>query len=92
MSNKTSFPKDPDAVVDFKWDWSRWLKTDVIADATVTADQPGLQLNSVTHDDKTVTIWTAGGTKDRNYLLTCEIVTAGGRTENSTITIRVRGK
>ena len=32
-----NFTKDPDAVLDYEFDWSAWLGTDTIATHTVTA-------------------------------------------------------
>ena len=34
-----SYIKDPDAVLDYQWNWATWLPTgDTIASATVTAE------------------------------------------------------
>jgi hypothetical protein len=52
----TTHTKDPDAVLDYVWDWGLWLDPgDTIVDHTVTAD-PGITVAS--------SITTVGGRTD----------------------------
>jgi hypothetical protein len=85
-----TFYKDPDAVVDFAIDWSDWLPTgDTIS--TSTWDVPaGLTEDSETESTTLTTVWLSGGTAGQDYNITNQIVTAGGRTDDRTITIKVR--
>lgn len=86
-----TFRKDPDAVLDYKFDWSTWLPTgDTIATATVTAST-GLTVDSssITDSGASVTAWLSGGTVGAIYTLTCRIVTDQGRTEDRAISIRI---
>jgi hypothetical protein len=82
------FEKDPDAVLDYTVDWSTWLGADTISTSTWTVPT-GITEDSETEDTTTTTIWLSGGTVGAQYELVNEIVTAAGRTENRTITIRV---
>ncbi len=85
-----SYIKDPDAVLDYQWDWTAWLPDDdTIASATVTADT-GLTVDSSTDTATTVTAWLSGGTAGQSYGVTCHVVTADGREDDRTITILVR--
>lgn len=84
------FIKDPDAVLDFSWDWSDWLSpiSDTIASQT-------FQLSGITKDSHSqiggvVTAFLSGGTAGALATATCRIVTAGGRTDDRTIYIRIK--
>ena len=85
-----SYIKDPNAVLDYQWDWSAWLPDDdTIASATVTAES-GLTVDSSSNADATVTAWLSGGTVGESYDVTCRVVTADGRTDDRTITLLIR--
>ena len=86
--------KDPQAVKDYKFDWSLWLATgDAISDHTITADT-GLTVDSssITDANTSVTVWLSGGTVGANYNVTCQVETAGGRTDERTMKFYVRNQ
>ena len=83
-----SFIKDPQAVLDYRWDWSAWLGADTIATATITVPT-GITKDSQTNTTTAVTAWLSGGTVRTSYAVTCRIVTAAGRTDERSITIVV---
>ena len=97
----SSFLKDPDAVLDYKFDWkaetnstgnSDWLISgETISSHTITADT-GITVDSSseTDTDTSVTVWLSGGTDKVDYSVACEIVTSDGRTDERTATIKVR--
>lgn len=83
-----TFPKDPNAVLDYTIDWTRWLAADQIA-ASEWLVPAGL---TKVGDSKTVssaTVWLSGGTAGQSYTVTNRITTTGGRTEDRSFTIRV---
>ncbi len=80
-----SFTHDPDAVLDYLFDWSDWLGADTIASHTVTAGT-GLTVDSSTATTTAVTVWLSGGSVGASYAVTCHIVTAAGREEDRTMT------
>lgn len=94
----TRYLKDPDAVLDWKFDWKaltngsgpeNWLETgETIVSHTVTVAS-GLTLDSSTLTDTntSVTVWLSGGTAGRRYTATCHIVTSAGRADDRTIEI-----
>ena len=91
MANN-AYTKDPDAVLDWKFDWSRWLAAgETITSHTVTPTA-GLTVDSslVTDDDTSVTAWLSGGTAGTRYTVTCHIVTSAGRADDRTIYVYVR--
>lgn len=96
----TIWVKDPDAVLDWRWDWagstngtgrSDWLADgETISATTVTADD-GLTVDSstITDSSTSVTAWLSGGTAGTTYSVACRITTSAGRTDERTIRIRV---
>lgn len=82
-----SFLKDPQATLDYQVDWSGWLTGgDTISSATVTAST-GLTVDRTDVATETVTAWVSGGSVGCRYTLVFHIVTAGGRTDERTLTI-----
>ena len=83
MPELTIFAKDPDAVLDYVWDWTSWLGDDTIATTTITAAD-GITVDSSATVGPLVTVWLSGGTAGTTYPVTCRITTDGGRTEDRT--------
>jgi len=84
-----SFIKDPQAVLDFNWDWSAWLgEGETIIDKSVTPDA-GLTVNSSSIDGGVVAAWLAGGDIGATYVVACRISTSAGRTETRRVQISV---
>ncbi len=85
-----SFIKDPDAVLDYTFDWTDWLSGgDAINYATVFGED-GITVNSIQYDDSSVTAWLSGGTAGRNYMVTCRVITDQGRTDDRSVLIVVQ--
>jgi hypothetical protein len=83
-----TFTKDPNAVLDYSIDWTRWLAGDQIATSEWIIPS-GLTKMA---DSKTVTaatVWLSSGTASQSYTVTNRITTAAGRTEDRSFTIRV---
>ena len=81
--------KDPSAVLDYEFDWTRWLATgETIDNYTITADT-GITVDSSTEDAGKVIVWLSGGTAGINYKVACKITTSAGRTDERTIWIKV---
>ena len=91
MGSSKRFVKDPNSVLDFVIDWSAWLGSDTISTSTWTVTD-GITKTVDTKTTTTTTIWLSGGTLNAEYECLCRIVTAGGRTEDCTITIVVESK
>jgi len=85
-----TFTKDPDAVLDYAFNWSSWLAdSETISSHTVTPAS-GLTLDSSSESDGQVTAWLSGGATGKDYEVTCNIVTNAGREDDRSITIQVR--
>lgn len=86
--------KDPDAVLDYELDWSaNWLADgETITAQTVTCEDDDITISSVTQSGGVVRFRVAGGAAGSSYLVTCEITTSAGQTDQRTIQIPVRDR
>ncbi len=102
MAASKTFPrKDPDAVLDYKFDWKAltngngetdWLASgETISTYEITADT-GITVDSdaKTDTDTSITFWLSGGTAEVDYEVACEIVTSASRTDERTAKVPVR--
>ena len=84
------FQKDPDATLDYAFDWAAWLdEGETITNHTVTVPA-GITLDSNAEASGVVTAWLSGGTAGDSYEVACQITTSAGRTDERTMQIRVR--
>jgi hypothetical protein len=83
------YVKAPDAVLDYVFDWTRWLQEgETINDSTFSATA-GITIDSHTHATTYATVWLSGGAQ-RAYSVSNTITTTQGRTDKRTITIKVK--
>mgnify|MGYP001105171166 CR=1 FL=1 len=84
------FYKDPDAVLDYKFDFTTncLATSETISSHTVTVDT-GITKDSDSESSGVVTVWLSGGTAGNSYDVACKIVTNASRTDERTITIKV---
>lgn len=84
--------KDPDAVLQYTFDWTAWLTgSETLTDATVTADT-GLDVSAVTNDTTAVTFTLSGGTVGERYKVVCHITTSAGQQNDDTLVVDVRDR
>jgi hypothetical protein len=84
-----TFKKDPDAVLDYDWDWTEWLGNDTIDSFNVTVPT-GMTLADATQADGVVKAWLSGGVAKTSYVVTCQITTLGGRTDERSALFNVQ--
>ena len=92
MDTKKRFTKDPEAVLDYAFDWRPWLESgetitdfDLTSTPNITIDQTkSNQVNGI------VTAWLEDGTDQQNYDITCHITTSLDREDDRTMVIEVR--
>ena len=82
-----AYVHDPEANLDYSVDWTDWIGTDTISSVTWTVPT-GLTKGIQTKTDTIATVWISGGTAGTSYSVECKITTAGGRTDERTITLR----
>lgn len=85
-----TFIKDPDATLDFIWDWSQWLKSgETIVNSQFLIQQSGLEVETESNSATDCTAWLSGGAVGIPYVVTNRITTNEGRIDDRSITIRV---
>lgn len=88
-----SFVKDPQAVLDYTWDWTAWCAgVRTIIDAEVTVPDGLTKVGGADFTDTIVTQVIAGGTLGQRYMLTCRITTAGGIIDERSLWITIRDR
>ncbi len=85
-----AFKKDPNATLDYTFDWSLWLApiADTITSVTWVLSS-GLTSVSASNTTTTATAFISGGVLDAVEELTCRITTAGGRIDDRTIQLNI---
>lgn len=81
--------KRPDEVLDWTFDFDDFLGADTIADSSVEVD--GITLDSATATTTAVQAWFSGGTAHTVAKAACTVVTAGGRTKQQALYLRILG-
>jgi len=93
-----TYVKDPDAILDFHFDWTTWLvngdiivTSQIIASAGITVGD-GVIAPLPSNTTTNTTFWLAGGTAGKPYTVTNRITTSQGRTDDRTMTIRIQDR
>ena len=105
---KTWPAKDPDEILDYDLDWTPRLYStdeldrieagetvtpaDTIASSSFTLPSGTLVANSSSYTSTHTKVWLAGGAEGESYLVQNRVTTAGGRTMDQTVKLRIRTK
>ena len=84
--------KDPQAVLDYTFDWADWLPSGDTISSVAWEVSPGVTIASVSNTTTTATIWLSGGTEGQKASVRCRITTAAGRVEDATEVLHLRQK
>ena len=87
-----TFTKDPDAVLDYSIEWSKWLAGDQIQTSTWTVSDSGVEASDDSNTATRATVWLAGGAEGQSYTVTNRITTNGGRTDERSFAIQVQAR
>lgn len=82
------FVKDPNSVEDYQFNWVGELNGDTISTSSFLLPD-GLTQVSASNTDSTATVFVSGGSNGQMYRITNRVVTAGGRTYDSTYRVYV---
>lgn len=90
-SLKYTILKDPDAVLDYIFNWGDWLDdvTDTISSHEMVPET-GITVDSSSIVSQTVVAFISGGTVGTTYRVACRIETAAGRTDDRSIYIKIK--
>ena len=86
---RQTFRKDPDAELDYGFDWSDWLATGETITASAWTVPDGITEESKAFSDTATEIWLSGGTAGTSYTLQNEITTSAGRIDERSFLIMV---
>ena len=92
ITTTTEWLKDPQAVLDWTWDWTTWLQPNEQLTSSAFAATPGITIDSISNSTNKATVWLSGGTPGIPYQVTNTITTNQGRTDERSITIRVKDR
>lgn len=86
--------KDPQATLDYPFDWTAWLATgETITTFTVTVPTGLVQATPApSATATTVTVWLAGGTPGQRYTVACRVVTSAGRDDTRSIQLLIQDR
>jgi len=101
MATFKTFTKDPDEVLDYKFDFasetngsgpSDYLDEDETISSYILTVAAGLtnDSDSRTDENTSVTVWLSAGTDGISYNVACKAVTSAARTVERTMTIKVQ--
>ena len=104
MTTQSSFLHDPDARLDYYFDWkaltngtgdSDWLAAgetitafEVTAGAGIATDQPVAP--ALVNGDTAVRVWLSGGTSGGYYQVACKVTTSAGRIDERTLVVKMQ--
>lgn len=90
-TGKATIIKDPQAVLDYPFDWTAWLTplSDTILSVAFTLTGGGTVLRQ-TNSPMIAVAWISGGTAGSTLALTCKITTVGERTDERTVYLKVK--
>lgn len=86
------YKQDPEANLDWIFDWNLWLgEFEFISSAQFITD-PGITVTNNSSTQKTATVWLSGGTEGQTYRITCRVTTNEGRTDDRSFTLRITNR
>lgn len=88
MAQRPYYLKDPQAVLDYGFDWSRWLEgADFVTESSWTIPD-GLTMETEWFDGLTTAVRLSGGTVGVVYTVTNHIKTDAQREDDRSMTLR----
>ena len=88
----TTFIKDPNAILDYSIEWSKWLAGDQIATSEWSTSDQSFGATGGSNTATRTTVWLSGGAVGQSYTVTNQITTVGGRTDDRSFTIQVQDR
>lgn len=85
-----NYIKDPEAVLEYPFDWNDWLADSETITSYVVTVPAGLTLNADGQASGVVTPWISGGTAGQSYRVECKVTTSEGRTDERSVSIMVQ--
>lgn len=87
-----TFRKDPSAVLDYGFDWEKYLLEDETISESVWTMATGLTADSDQIADTSTKVWISGGTVGEQYTVANKITTTDGRVDERSLNIIVENR
>lgn len=88
--NNNRFTKDPEAVLDYSFDWKEeWLEDDETIVSHVITVPDEMTLDRSEEADGKIAVWLSGGLGGKTYRVECKISTNRGRVDERSIWIKI---
>lgn len=85
------FLKDPDAKLDYKFNWKNWLTAgETIASYVLTVSGGGLTIDTHSDNGVAVTVWLKAGVNGTERSVSCRITTTAGRIDERTMRFTIQ--
>ena len=84
-----TYPKDPDAKLDFGFDWSEWLDRGETINTSDWSVPEGITEVSDSKTDTVTTVWLSGGVEGQEYTITNSIITTGSREDDRSFKVKI---
>ena len=89
MATTEDWTKDPDAKLDWIFDWSSWLQPGETISTSEFIVSAGLTVTASSNTTISATVWLSGGQTGQVYQVTNRITTNQDRIDDRSIRIRV---
>ena len=89
MSRVQTFRKDPDANLDYGFDWSDWLASGETISVSVWTVPAGLAEGSKQMGDTSTKVWLSGGTAGNAYTVSNKVTTSDARVDERSFEVVV---
>jgi len=84
--------KDPNEVLDYTVDWTNRLDGDTISSSSAVLEEGDVTIDSQSFSGANQTVWLSGGTENVTSIVTLRVETAGGRTYDEAIKVKLKDK
>lgn len=88
-SELQTFRKDPDAVLDYGFDWSTWLASGETISTSVWDVPTGITEGNKEKGDTSTKIWLSGGEAGETYTIANKVTTSAERTDERSFDVVV---
>ena len=84
--------KDPNATLDYGFDWTDWMQTSETISSVTWAIATGITKGSEVTGSYVAKVWLSGGTAGQRYTVACKITTNQSRIDERTMVIVVENR
>lgn len=82
--------KDPNAILDYVYDWSDWLdENETIDSHQILVERGSVDVDRDERDGAQITVWLSGGNDKDTARVVCRITTSAGRVDDRSLWLRV---